>query len=214
MGRRAAGFAPNADSPQKLFLMAKLTDQELERINKYALRPLRREEVFVWRGEIVNGAIDRHLSRFPVPSLRTIARMLPGKPLLVSHNHDQLPIGKFFGAEVQGDGDRAIVHALAYMVKTPELSSLISLIEGGVVSGTSIGFAFSRAECSICGGDFRTCSHTQGKEYDVNGKPQTCHYLMIDVTDVFEASLVSIPSQRTEILDVLRSLKAHRNVQV
>ena len=45
----------------------------------------------------------------------------------------------------------------------------------------------------MCGKDLRTCDHVPGRAYD----GETCHFILRDVVDVIEGSVVSAGSQGT-----------------
>src|SRR5690606_20140793 len=75
-------------------------------------------------------------------------------------------------------------------------------IEGGVYRETSIGFAFQRPECSVCGKDLRTCDHVPGRTY---GDKQ-CHFVMHDVVEVIEGFVVPAGSQGTGFVAQQRAL--------
>ncbi|MCD6287758.1 MAG: hypothetical protein J7M12_01450, partial [Candidatus Hydrogenedentes bacterium] len=81
-----------------------------------------------------------------------------------------------------------------------ENRSFIRNIEGGVYRSTSIGFSFMRPQCSVCGEDIRTCSHVPGRTYG----DKTCHYIMRDVVEVLEGSVVYWGSQGTSFIERTR----------
>jgi len=161
----------------------------------------------------VNDQVDRHFSRFPHRELRTISRMIVGKPLMVNHDmpggmsRGSLPRGTFFrgrfqrgadGARAAGDSSNARAVGEAYILNTSRNRDFIEQMKGGVYRGTSIGFSFDRAECSICHSDMQKCAHWPGVEYDED----RCHYIMHDVSDVYEQGVVPLGAQSTEVLAV------------
>lgn len=182
------------------------TDEDMKAINKLALKEMTRDDVAIFRLDIVNNAVDRHHSRFPDKSLDTINRLIVKKPLMEKHaTRTELPIGRFFQSSIaQSPRDVVSVQPDAYILKIPQNRERIDNIMGGVYWGTSIGFSFDYPECSICNQDLGTCAHMPGFEYDVDrgGKKsrEVCHYIMHDVSDVFEGSIVAVPSQRTEVV--------------
>ncbi len=80
-----------------------------------------------------------------------------------------------------------------YVLRTKENADFILNIEGGVYRETSIGFSFKTPECSVCQRDLRTCDHVPGRNYG----EALCHYVMRDVLEVIEGSVVPAGSQGT-----------------
>ncbi len=170
------------------------TDELLEAVNRFTLRPLTRDEFAVFRLELCHNQIDKHHSRFPEDELERINEMVPGRPLMERHDlHGSLPRGIFFRSSLKRQGDRLAVCPEVYVLKTEANRDFILNIQGRVYRETSIGFSFRMPECSVCGKDLRTCDHVPGRGYD--GKP--CHYVMRDVLEVIEGSVVASGSQGT-----------------
>jgi len=189
-------------------------DDDLREINKYAIKPQTRDDVAIFRLDLVNNKVDRHYSRFPERELQRISTMIKGKPLMELHQTStRQPRGLFFRSQVVIAGQRASggdptisVRPDVYIPRIFSNRDFIENINAGVYRGTSIGFQFDYPECSVCGQDMRTCAHMPGSEYEVEksaGKKsrETCHYVMHDVSDVFEGSIVPVPSQRTEVVE-------------
>ncbi len=163
-------------------------------VNRYALRELDPSEYAVFTLDLCNNQIDRHFSRFPEEELARIKDLVPGRPLMERHDlRGSLPRGRFFRAALHREGDVVSVRPEVYVLRTAENADFILNIEGGVYRETSIGFSFRMPECSICGKDLRTCDHIPGRAYG----PDTCHFIMRDVLEVAEGSVVSAGSQGT-----------------
>lgn len=172
------------------------SDEEelLAAVNRFALRPLAREEFAVFTLDLCNNQVDRHHSRFPEEELERINAMVVGRPLLERHDlRGTLPRGTFFRSRLHRDGPVLSVRPDVYVLRTAENADFILNIEGGVYRETSIGFSFGKPECSVCGNDIRACAHTPGKAYEGN----VCHFVLRDVMDVIEGSVVSSGSQGT-----------------
>jgi len=175
----------------------------LEDVNRFALRPLAREEFAVFTLDLCNNRIDRHHSRFPETELETIDRMTPGRPLMERHDlRGSLPRGTFFRSRLHRAGDTLSVRPDVYVLRTQDNADFILNIEGGVYRDTSIGFAFRTPECSVCAKDLRTCTHVPGRSYG----DDTCHYLLRDVLEVIEGSVVPSGSQGTRFVAGQRAL--------
>lgn len=173
-----------------------------EAVNAYALRPLDPEEYAVFTLDLCNNQVDKHHSRFPEEELARICAMVPGRPLLERHDvRGSLPRGTFFRCTLHREGDVVSVRPEVYVLRTRENSDFILNIEGGVYRETSIGFSFETPECSVCGHDVRTCKHTPGRAYE--GK--ACHFIMRNVIEVLEGSVVSSGSQGTKFVPVGRA---------
>jgi len=170
---------------------------DLGAINRYALRPLTAADVAVFEIEVCHDQVDAHFSRFPREELETIARLLPGRPLMELHDlQNRMPLGKIFKSWLSPEMEKVTVRADVFILRTDENGDAIENIEGGVWAETSIGFAFRMPECSICGGDLRMCDHVPGREYE----GVVCFYWMRDVVEVIEVSLVPSGSQGTEVI--------------
>lgn len=166
-------------------------------VNQFSLRPLKREEYAVFRLDLCHNEVDRHFSRFPEEELVKINEMVPGRPLMERHDiRGSLPRGTFFHSTLHHEGERLSVRPDVYVLRTDENRDFILNIEGGVYRETSIGFAFGLPECSVCSKDLRTCSHVPGREYE----NERCHYVMRDVLEVIEGSIVPSGSQGTRFV--------------
>ncbi|MFM1920471.1 MAG: hypothetical protein RLZZ303_2105 [Candidatus Hydrogenedentota bacterium] len=173
----------------------------LEAVNRFALRPLAREEFAVFTLDLCNNQVDRHHSRFPEEELEKVNAMVVGRPLMERHDlRGCLPRGTFFRSRLHRDGPVVSVRPDVYVLRTAENADFILNIEGGVYRETSIGFSFGRPECSICGNDVRACAHTPGQAYEGG----TCHFVLRDVLEVIEGSVVSAGSQGTGFVSQAR----------
>ena len=144
--------------------------------------------------DLCHNQVDRHFSRFPDEELEKISGMVPGRPLMERHDvRGSLPRGTFFRSSLHPMGERVSVRPDVYVLRTRENADFILNIEGGVYRETSIGFSFRVPECSICGRDLRACDHVPGRTYG----EALCHYVMRDVLEVIEGSVVASGSQGT-----------------
>lgn len=163
-------------------------------VNRFSLRALARDEFSVFTMDLCHNQVDRHFSRFPEEELAKIDQMVPGRPLMERHDlRGTLPRGTFFRSRLHRNGDRVSVRPDVYVLRTRENADFILNIEGGVYRETSIGFSFRTPECSVCGMDLRTCDHVPGRSYG----GEVCHFVMREVLEVIEGSVVSSGSQGT-----------------
>jgi hypothetical protein len=147
--------------------------------------------------------VDRHHSRFPEEELDRINALVVGRPLMERHDlKGSLPRGTFFRSALHRDDEKVSVRPDVYVLRTAENADFILNIEGGVYRETSIGFAFRIPECSVCGNDLRRCDHVPGRTYG----DASCHYVMRDVIEVIEGSVVPSGSQGTGFVGAERTL--------
>jgi len=174
----------------------------LAAVNRMALRPLTRDEFAVFTLDLCTNQVDRHHSCFPEEELEKVNAMVPGRPLMERHDlRGSLPRGTFFRSRLHQDGGRVSVRPDVYVLRTQDNADFILNIEGGVYRETSIGFSFTLPECSVCGEDIRTCSHTPGKPYGDG----VCHFRIRNVLEVIEGSVVSSGSQGTHFVNEERA---------
>ncbi len=177
-------------------------DATMAAINALALKALTPDDVAVFSLDICNDQIDKHHSRFPHDELTRINAMIPGRPFMERHDlRGTLPRGTFFRSQLASHDGMLSVRPDVFMLRTEENKDFIANIEGGVYRETSIGIAFMRPECSICGKDIRECRHIPGRDYD----GAMCHYVMHDVREVIEGSIVPAGSQGTKIVAAMRA---------
>ncbi len=139
---------------------AECTPEMLDMINRYALTPLKAEEVYTRKLLLAHNCIDRDNERFPDPMLDQFATTIVGKSLLIAHNRKETGSGLFFDASTEEmtpeqfksltgemprmpDGvDRCkCLWAWFYTLKTPSSEEWLKWIDGGITRHCSIGFA-------------------------------------------------------------------------
>lgn len=178
-------------------------ETDLDAVNRFALRPLTHEEFAAFTMDLCHNQIDRHFSRFPEKELEKINQLVPGRPLMERHDvKGSLPRGTFFRSDLHRDGERLSVRPDVYVLRTKDNEDFILNIEGGVYRETSIGFSFQTPECSMCRKDLRACDHVPGRTYG----DHLCHYVMRNVLEVIEGSVVPTGSQGTHFLAGQRAL--------
>lgn len=182
---------------------AESSPEVLDAVNRFALRPMTSDDVAVFTMDLCHNEVDRHFSRFPDEELDRINAMVPGRPLMERHDlRGSLPRGTFFRSALHADGSRTSVRPDVYVLRTGENADFIRNIEGGVYRETSIGFSFQTPECSVCHRDLRTCDHIPGRSYG----DEHCHFVMRDVREVIEGSIVPSGSQGTGFIGQTRAL--------
>ena len=174
---------------------AGLDEDELALINTQTLRKLSADEVFVFRLAACNTVVDRDKERFTENALEQMAKLYPGKPVLMDHKWSaNAQTARVYAAEVapMGEGEKQLM-LRCYMPRTEGTAEVIASIESGVLRECSVGLCVSRVLCSICGMDQTEalCTHRQGRVY--NGVK--CHMDLDEVYDVYEVSLCAVPAQ-------------------
>lgn len=143
----------------KAFKGAEISDDQMAKINKYALETLQADQVHVRKFLLAHNMIDRDNERFPEGLLDDFAKTLPGKSFLFGHSRNSPGKGLWFEAEMKEispaefqelTGEEArlpegvkTVNALmasAYLMKIPANEETLANIDGGVYRHVSIGF--------------------------------------------------------------------------
>lgn len=183
-----------------------VTEDDLKAINKYALEPLKAEDVFTFRAVLCDNEIDRHYERFTLKALQDMQKLFLGKPVIKDHNRSaDNQVARIYATELeQGTKTTASgelytrLLAKCYMVKTASNADMIAEIKGGIKKEGSVGFVASGCICSICGTDNTKtyCPHWRGRSYGKEGGAQVCTFTLSGVRDAYEFSLVAVPAQR------------------
>lgn len=206
-----AGHENGAGMTQKAARLSarEVTEADLRAINKYALAPLKAEDVFTFKLALCDNEVDRDFERFSVKALEGLRKLFLGKTGIKDHRWSaDNQVARIYATEVVVHNDKttkagepyAQLVAYCYMVKTASNADLIAEINGGIKKEVSVGCAVRRAVCSICGKDYamRGCTHRKGESYEKEpgaGK-ETCTCILDDPTDAYEFSFVAVPAQR------------------
>jgi hypothetical protein len=139
---------------------AEVTPEMLAKINRWALKELSADQVYVRKYLIAHNGVDRDRERFPEEILDDFARTLPGKSFIFAHDRGSyLPMGLWFdattaqitpeqfkeltGEEIRlpdGVNDAKVVWGWVYVLKTSSSEDLTANIDAGVYRHVSIGF--------------------------------------------------------------------------
>ncbi|HUV84315.1 MAG TPA: hypothetical protein VMV86_01320, partial [Methanosarcinales archaeon] len=169
------------------------TDEQLAKINKLAKRTLSVEEVFVWPSKLAGDMIipDRYVQLTKELLDVFAADANKGVSFLIDHSWHAdgifglggrpkaaIPYGRTFNSSFGAgteEGETISLNADTYMVRGIEIDgigtdSLIASIEAGTLFDESIGFAYNKGLCSICGKNIYNideCEHYPGKTYEI-----------------------------------------------
>lgn len=168
---------------------------ELALINRQTLRPFNAEELYVFRLAACDSQVDRDFERFTPETLRQLAKLFTGRPVLLDHlwSAEKQTARVYDAACEESDGvTQLILHC--YTLRTEKNADTIAAIDGGILRECSVGLAVRRAVCSICGADQSKalCEHIPGRSYG----GAVCHMDLEDAADAYEVSLVAVPAQR------------------
>ena len=140
-----------------------VTDDELKKINKFTLAPLKADEVFTFKlilGD--NGLDDRNYEPFNLNALKDLKRLYVGKTMIKDHKRTaDNQIARVYDTELQQDSSKLTgageiftrLIAKCYMVKTEKNADLIAEIKAGIKKEVSTSCRPKHAYCSICGVD-------------------------------------------------------------
>lgn len=183
-----------------------VTDEDLKKINKFTLSPLKAEEVFTFKmilGD--NETDDRNYEPFNLNALKDLKKLYIGKTVIKDHSRRaDNQVARVYDTELEteakltkaGEPFTRLV-AKCYMVKTDSNADLITEIKAGIKKEVSTGCRPKRLICNICGTDnMKTyCPHWGGREYDKEGGKTTCLLTIDGVKEAYEVSLVAVPAQ-------------------
>jgi hypothetical protein len=139
---------------------AEVTPEMLAKINRWALKELTAEQVFVRKYLLAHNGVDRDRERFPEEMLDDFARTLPGKSFLYAHEkRGFLPLGLWFDATTEemspdkfkeltgedirlpdGTASAKVMWGWVFVLKTPSSEDITANIDAGVYRHVSIGF--------------------------------------------------------------------------
>lgn len=184
-----------------------VTEEELKKINKFTLAPLKAEEVFTFKlilGD--NGLDDRNYEPFNLNALKDLQKLYIGKTMIKDHKRTaDNQIARVYDTELQQDFSKITgageiftkLIAKCYMVKTEKNADLIAEIKAGIKKEVSTSCRPKHAYCSICGEDNMKnyCLHYWGKEYDTKDGKKTCYFTLDGAKEAYEVSFVAVPAQ-------------------
>lgn len=181
-----------------------VTDEELAKINKQALEPLEKDEVFTFKVAMSDNSIDREYEVFTLSSLKKMADLFIGRTMIKDHRRtSDGQVARIYATELVETGKtvketgepytQLIAHC--YTLRNETNKGLIDEIRGGIKKEVSVGLRVNKALCSICGIDNMktSCEHWWGKDYE----GETCHFALEDPVDAYELSFVAVPALKT-----------------
>lgn len=189
-----------------------VTDEDLKKINKHTLEPLKAEDVFVFKATMAdNEQDDRNYMPFDLKALQDLKKIYPGKTMLKDHSRRaDNQIARVFDTElVQNPNKTTELGELhteligkIYMLNIESNKDLIAEIKGGIKKEVSTSTKPKKMVCSICGTDNmeKYCRHWPGANYTVEdgsatGTKKRCKMLLSGASEAYELSFVAVPAQ-------------------
>ena len=179
-----------------------VNEEELGKLNRYSLEPLKAEDVYLFKIAVCSNAQDTDRDNEPLllRAVNGLFERLKGRTILFDHMASaKNQVARIYDTELEvsdseiteaGESLTTLI-AHCYMVKTESNADLIAEIKAGIKKEVSVGFSTSDRICSICGKSFFSCAHLKGRTYD--GK--ICRAQIKDCTDAYEVSFVAVPCQ-------------------
>lgn len=178
-----------------------MDSKELDLINQYTKRRFSADEVYTFSVVLCDNEIDRDFECFDSTSLEKLAEMYIGKSGILDHNPTaENQTARIYDCKVEtvdgkltsyGEQYKRLI-AKAYMPISEKNKDIILELDSGIKKEVSVGCSMGKSVCSICGSDFKNCSHIKGKSY--GGK--LCYAVLSKPKDAYEWSFVAVPAQR------------------
>lgn len=180
-----------------------LTDEMLEKINRFTRAKVSAEDVYTFPVTLCDNEVDRDGERFSLSALEKLAELFIGKTGIFDHDpKGEKQTARIFDCEVKSDGSQltssgepyTYLSAKAYMMRTSKNADLIAEIDGGIKKEVSVSCSVRSKICSVCGADMNSdpCGHIKGNYY--GGK--LCSVILDEPTDAYEWSFVAVPAQK------------------
>ncbi|MDD2954539.1 MAG: hypothetical protein PHC95_15550 [Parabacteroides sp.] len=184
-----------------------VTDDDLKKINKFTLKTLNKDDVFIFKISACDNELDdRNFEPFNLSALKDLKKLYVGKTVIKDHNRkSDNQIARVYDTELIEDPTKktgagepfSTLQLKAYMLRTKSTEDLIAEIEAGIKREVSTGCRAKHAYCSICGTDNTKtyCPHWGGREYDTKDGKKLCYFTLDGAKEAYEVSLVAVPAQ-------------------
>lgn len=186
--------------------MQEISTEDLKKINKFTLSPLKADEVFAFKTIIGdNETDDRNCEPFNLTALKDMKNLYIGRTVIKDHfRKADNQVARIYDTELisEAKSTRAgepfsKVVAKCYMVITDSNKDLIAEIKAGIKKEVSTGVRPKKLICNICGKDnMKTyCPHYPGRDYDKENGKTVCMLTIDGVKEAYELSFVAVPAQ-------------------
>jgi hypothetical protein len=152
---------------------------------------LNADDVFIRKCRLAGNIKDCYGGKFRTDFMPKLLKMTDGIPLLIGHQKDKAPLGRFFGGSVESvkyqDQFADFIVPNFYWPRAVSWGKDMQLlIDSGIYAEASISFSFQKPTCGICSKDIRTCKHLANIQA---GEPDAFFYYD-QVQGVHEGSIV------------------------
>lgn len=179
-----------------------MDSKELDLINQYTKRTFSADEIYTFSVVLCDNEIDRDFECFDSDSLDRLAEMYIGKSGILDHNPTaENQTARIYDCKVETVSEKFTSYgkpykrlvAKAYMPLSENNRDIILALDSGIKKEVSVGCSMGKSTCSICGSDFKSCSHIKGKSYG----DKLCYAVLSEPRDAYEWSFVAVPAQRS-----------------
>ena len=180
-------------------------DDELNLINNYTRRPLKKEEVYVFSVVLCDNEVDREYECFTKEALDKLSELFIGKTGICDHEtKSENQTARIFDCNVElvegkttsyGEQYYRLV-AKAYMPTSDKNKDFILELDSGIKKEVSVSCSVDKFICSICGSNqkINPCRHVKGRKY--GDQSLLCFTRLEDPKDAYEWSFVAVPAQK------------------
>ena len=177
-----------------------IDDSVLEKINRFARKPLTKDRLYCFPLVLCNNEVDSDNEYFTAATLEKLTELFVGKAGVFEHDASEMnQTARIFDTELIKDESKVTslgeplisLTARAYMMRAAYNSAIIDEIDAGIKKEVSISCSVAKKVCSICGANIykSPCSHIKGRSY--GGKK--CVYALEEPLDAYEWSFVAVP---------------------
>lgn len=185
----------------------KNTAEEMDLVNKYTRRKFDEADVYIFSIVLCDNEIDRDYEMFTKEALESLATLFVGKTGIMNHDMKaENQTARTISCNVTKDESRVNslgdpyykLEARAYMPRTDKNKDFITEIDSGIKKEVSVSCSVDEMICSICSKNLKKtkCNHKKGVDYVINGRNESCFYVLNKPKDVYEWSFVAVPAQK------------------
>ena len=185
-----------------------ITDEEVRKINKFTLTPVKQDEIFTFKLIMGDNELDdRNYEPFNLNALKDLQKLYIGKTMIKDHKRTaDNQIARVYDTELQQESGKFVKEtgepytkliAKCYMLRTEKNKDLIAEIKAGIKKEVSTSCKAKHAYCSICEVDNMKsyCSHYWGREYETKNGKKICYFTLDGAKEAYEVSFVAVPAQ-------------------
>ena len=174
--------------------MAKPTEAQLAKINRFTKTPVNVNDVYVHKFRLLGtGYIPSRYLQFDPSLLEIYLNNVNNGDVAQIADHSfgngfiekiTLPFGRFFEGELVADGDKVQLDGSMFMpqgaktyIQDFTTDDISQQIDAGILHDSSVSVSWGFSECSICHNDIRdyeNCRHYPGRVYKDDGEEVLC----------------------------------------